>query len=298
MRCGVERTTPAGMAMNLAKPRMGQRLIRRAAEAAGGQLARLLLEYGGRPVPKSETADAEAAQLEGWYPIYESDGGWAMPGDLSMALWKLADRQRFFLATLIARLSERDVQLMLHEQGRVLLGSHDRQRRVLLSALADTAIVDTPEAQTGATNVEELGAIRSRDVDEVRYVDGSGGMLFVVVLSDGEEVQIVPREVAEALGREFEPPQLANQAPERSAHQERSVRLPDHQAIGALITFATARAAEEALRKPDFRSMVARRLDERRVATRPGHSAASALDVLSELGFVVDPTMRGDDASH
>lgn len=297
LRWGIPRTTARVMAAHLVRPRAALRVYRRASEAGAGQLARLLVEFGGQPVPRVAELELEADRLLGWFPIVESENGWSVPSDFASALWKQSERQRFFASTLLARLPDEDVRDLLSELGGTPTGSTLRQRREILARLGNVH-VDPAAIADAADEVEELQSLRSRDVASVAYRQGTAGIGFRMVLADGEEIDIVSREVAEQVGREFSPPQveaLARPAEERTAP---SVRLPDQQPIGALITFATARAAEEALRCAEFRQMVARRLDERRVATRPGHTAASAVDVLDALGFGIDETaLRGMHAS-
>lgn len=297
LRWGIPRTTARVMAARLVRPRTAQRVYRRATEAGAGQLARLLVEYGGRTVPRLPELELEADRLRGWFPLVEDESGWRAPFDFAAALWKQSDRQRFFLASLVARLSDEDVRAVLADLDLAPIGSTLRQRREILTALAD-AKGDADAIADGADEVEELQSLRSRDVASVHYRAGTAGLGYRVVLVDGEEIDLVPREIAEAHGREFTPPQveaLATAAEERTAP---SVRLPEQQPIGALITFATARAADEALRCAEFRQMVARRLDERRVATRPGHTAAAGVEVLDALGFGIDETaLRGTHAS-
>ena len=290
LRWGIARTTARVMAATLLQPRVAQRVFRRAVEANGGQLARLLVEYGGQPVPALDALAPEAERLRSWYPIQAVDGGWATPFDLASALWKQSDRQRFFRAGLVARLDDAEVREALVELGQRPLGSSARQRACLVAAMAEPP-ADADDALLD--EVQELQSLRSRDVRAVRYLPKSGGQQFELELSDGERVRIVAREVAEQHGRSFaEPNVVATRAPtvERRAP---SVRLPDQLPVGSLVTFATARAAEEALRCPEFRTMVARRLDERRVATRAGHSAQSAIEVLDGLGFGIDDEARG-----
>ena len=64
-----------------------------------------------------------------------------------------------------------------------------------------------------------------------------------------------------------------------------------------------ASAVEEALRCPEFRTLVTRRLDERRVATRAGRLSSEAIDVLDALGFNVSDVavlelVGGEDEAH
>ena len=290
LRWGIPRTTARVMAATLLQPRVAQRVFRRAVEANAGQLARLLVEFGGQPVPELPELEVEAERLRAWYPMQAVDGGWASPFDLAGVLWKQSERQRFFRAGLVARLGDGEVREALEDLGQRPLGSSGRQRVALVAAMAER---EAPVEDALLDEVEELQSLRSRDVSAVRYVPGCGGQRFELDLTDGERIAIVPRELAEARGRQFAPPQVVATRMPVVERRAPSVRLPEQFGIGSLVTFATARAAEEALRCPEFRTMVARRLDERRVATRAGHTAQSAIDVLDGLGFGIDEEARG-----
>lgn len=284
------------------RPRSAQRIYRRAMESGATQLTRLLVEHGGHGVPRLPALESEARRLRDWFPVDESAEAWSIPFDLATAMARSMERERFFVATLVARVSDEGVRAALDELAIATLGSAVRQRRALVRAVDGAEVAPSDELNEAATNVEELQAIRRTDIESVHYVRGSLGLRYEVVLSDGEVVEIVPREIAERLGRQFD--EVVVQASAAPAQERRAatVRLPDIHPIGALLTFGTARAAEEALRCPEFRAVVTRRLDERRVATRAGRAAAEAIEVLDALGFDVSDVavlevVGGDDAA-
>lgn len=302
-RWGVAFTNPAAMAGLLLHPRAALRIFRRATESGAAQLTRLLVEHGGHGVPRMPALEPEARRLRDWFPFEETEDGWAMPFDLATAMARSLERERFFAATLVARVNEEQIRAAIEELGVGAIGSPVRQRRELVRALLLREVSGTPELEEAATNVEELQAIRRTDIESVHYVRGSEGLRYEIVLTDGEVVEIVPREIAEMLGRRFDP--VVVQEPVAGTRERRAatVRMPDVHPIGALLTFATARAAEEALRCPEFRTLVTRRLDERRVATRAGRLSSEAIDVLDALGFNVSDVavlelVGGEDEAH
>ena len=115
---------------------------------------------------------------------------------------------------------------------------------------------------------------------------GSAGAHFRVH-SSGRPLEVTLREIAERAGQRFAQPEVV--APDAAREGAGlSVRVLPTVEIGAIVTFGSGRAADAALALLDFRRLVARRIDERRVATVADCAAARAHEVLERLGFVVD----------
>ena len=108
-----------------------------------------------------------------------------------------------------------------------------------MRALLLREVSGTPELEEAATNVEELQAIRRTDIESVHYIRGSEALRYEIVLTDGEVVEIVPREIAEMLGRRFDP--VVVQEPVAGTRERRAAKL----AGGAREQQAAARHDEE-----------------------------------------------------
>ena len=285
-RWGLPITTPRVLAGLLRNPKTAGRVCRRGADAGSPQLVRLLVEHGGNTVPRLSALEEEARRLRGWFPFSESEDGWCVPIEFALSAFRFRERERFFVATLLPRLSRADTDTLLTELGISRLSTHSH--RVFIAATTIASAETLPEHAEAVEAVEELQSIRSRDIASVSYVPGSRGRLFTVELSDGEQVEITPRELAEKAGATFTPVRV-DRPTELSMEQTMpDVHVPPVHSIGAIVTFSTARAADEALGLADFKAVVARRIDDRRAVTRPSCGALDAHRLLTDLGFHID----------
>ncbi len=286
MRWGVPSTTPRVMAELLRRERVANRLYRRACDAGAPQLIELLVEFGGRLLPRQGVLEVEAARLRGWFPWQETKAGWAIPADLAAAMASQVASERFFAVTLAARLDDDELLALSEELALPPLGSHSTRVGCAARAAVD-AKSDAPEVRAAADVIDDHQCVASEDIETVTYVRGSRGLLYGIEFVDGEVLEVCPREVAELLGISFDPVTVAAATPGPTLKESR-VRLPPFTVIGALISFATARAAEDALGEATFRAIAARRLDERRVATRARCSVEQTISVLESLGFRIE----------
>lgn len=285
-RWGLPITTPRMLAGLLRNPTAAGRVCRRGADAGAPQLVRLLIEHGGNPVPRQSALEFEAARLRGWFPMTETEKGWSVPMEFALAAFRVWERERFFVATLLPRLSRPDTDGLLRELDIPKLSTH--AHRVRMAAEKIAASEPGPNDQGAVESVEELQSIRSRDISQLHCIPGSGGRRFNVQFSDGEVVEITPRELAEKAGATFTPVSVAGPTQLFMERTMPEVHVPTVQPIGAIITFSTSRAADEAFGMPEFQSVMVRRLGDRRAATRPSCGALAARELLRNLGFHVD----------
>ncbi len=285
-RWGMAPTTARVLAAMLLEPENAARVIRRGIDAGAPQLCRLLVEHGGAAVPRTDALAIEAGRLLGWFPLIEDAAGWCVPRDFAAAAAPCVDRERFFTATLIPRLETDDLVGLFDELGLATEGTHGYKLRAAVERVA-TAAKD-PACSTAAANVRDLQSIRSSDIASVSSIPNTGGLQFRVVLADGEEVDICPREQAELHGQQFAEVRVEKVASVGIEREMPAVRVPAVQEIGALVTFATSRAADECAAHPDFRNLVARRIDDVTLATRSSCSAEHARTLLLGLGFHID----------
>ena len=285
-RWGLPITTPRVLAGLLRNPKTAGRVCRRGADAGSPQLVRLLVEHGGNPVPRSSALEVEARRLRGWFPFHEGEDGWTVPIEFALAAFRFRERERFFIATLLPRLSRADTDELLTELNVSRLSTHSH--RVFLAATTIAAADSLPEHADAVEAVEELQSIRSRDIASVSYVASSGGRLFEVKLSDGERIEITPREIAEKSGATFAPIRVDRPTELSMERTMPDVHVPPVHPIGAIVTFSTSRAADQAFGMAEFKAVAARRIDERRAVTRPSCGALAAHRLLQDLGFHVD----------
>ena len=285
-RWGLPITTPRVLAGMLRSPKVAGRVCRRGSDAGAPQLVRLLVEHGGTNVPKQSALEVEASRLRGWFPLQETEEGWHVPMEFALASFRVRERERFFVATLLPRLSRADTDLLLTELGISKLSTH--AHRVCTAAITVASQDAVKEHAAAVEAVEELQSIRSRDIDSVAYVPDSAGRLFTVRLTDGEEVEITPREIAEKAGATFRPINVGSPTELSMERTMPEVHVPTVQPVGAIVSFSTARAADEAFAMAGFKAVVIRRIDERRAATRPSCGAMEVQSLLQDLGFHVD----------
>jgi hypothetical protein len=282
LRWGIPCSAPRFMAENLKKHRNAQRVFRRGTDVAP-VLIKLLVESAGHPVLRTENLEDEASRLRGWFPFVETPTHWHIPRDLACVLARFAETERFFALGILAHISTDDLRALLAELELVPLGSVTFQ----IVQVADKILAQSPNpgiTETAKKTVE-LGALALKEIQSIRYVVGSRGTRFSV-FTESAEYELCPREFAIALGlsRVHDTVDVPVVSSARSAR----ARLPDVLKIGALVTFSTARAADEAIRLPEFRDIVARRLDERRFVTHESHAASETLLLLEGLGFNQD----------
>jgi hypothetical protein len=216
----------------------------------------------------------------------ETADGWKVPVEFALAAFRVRKRERFFIATLLPWLPRSDADLLVAELGVSKLSTH--AHRLCTAAIAIAEAAASPEHAAAAEAVEELQSIRSRDIAAVTYVPGSAGFLFTIRLTDGELIEITPRELAEKAGATFTPVNVSSPTDLSMERMMPDVRIPPIQSIGAVVTFSTVRAADEAFAMSEFKSVVARRIDDRRAATRPSCGALAAHQLLQDLGFHID----------
>lgn len=284
-RWGLPATTPRILAAMLVRPRAALRLMRRGADAGAGQLTRLMVEYGGRPVPQHRVLEDEAARLRGWFPLIETADGWALPTDLAVSGFGTARVQRLFASTLVATLEGPALDALLAELDVPRFGSPVSRAVRAAARIVEQGVDD--DSAAAAQRTAELGAVDVERVASLAPVPGARGTRWRLETTDGDVIEIAPRELAAACDLGFAPPEVEAPADAPAVRAPR-LRLPTHVPVGAIVTFSSARAADDALRLGDFRTVVLHRLDERRVATREDCDARSALLILARLGFAID----------
>lgn len=285
-RWGLKPSTPRVLAARLVQPAVAQQVCRRGADAGAPQLVRLMVEHGGAPVPRTDALALEAERLRAWFPFQESPEGWSMPREVATAAAGFREYERFYTATLLTLVSDADRAELEAEIALPPSPTRSSALRRLVEAIAaldpDPAIADVARATAA------LGALDLGEVLRVVPVAGTGGQRYTVDLKGSRVVEVCPRELAERLGVAFEPVLVHRVADVGPRHELPAVHVPPTQEIGAIVEFATPRAAEEAMRLMEFKSLVVRRLDDRRVATRPSCSAEDAGDLLAAHGFMID----------
>lgn len=286
-RWGASPTTARALAARLLQPANALRMCRRGADAGSPQLVRLLVEHGGALVPRQAALEPEADRLRHWFPMLETDAGWSMPADLCVAAAGFRERERFFAATLVTLLDDDGFRALSAELG-VTPAATSGQRRIALAAAIRAACASASPSREAVRSTVELQSVRRRDIEALIPEADGGGLRFSLRLADGDEAPVCPREAAERAGGAFAP--VVVSAPTQIAVEVDlpEVRVPPHQAIGAVIVFASPRTAEEAQKLPAVRSILARRLDDRTIATRPTVDAATARELLRQLGFRLD----------
>lgn len=285
-RWGIPPSTPRVMAENLKKFKAAQRTAKRGMEVAPG-LVRELVESAGTPVQRTPEFELEARKLDGWFPLISTPGSWALPQDLAYVMSRTAERERFHLLSMLGRLTTDGLRELLRELGLKPLGSINYQAIRLASVIF--ARPRLPEVQAAAALLGELQVAAVKDISSLDHVTGSGGQLFDLRMADGRQLRITCRELAAECGVAFSqvdaPP---GQAVSESGERRTGPALPEIMSIGAIVAFAHVRAADEAMKVEEFRAIVLRRLDDRRVVTRSEYHARETLAMLEALGFPQD----------
>lgn len=285
-RWGIAPSTPRVLAARLLDPALAVRVARRGIDAGAPQLVPLLVEHGGATVPRSHALEPEAERLAGWFPMHATDEGWSVPRDYAAAAASVGERERFFAATLVARLDGTQRAALADALGLPAQSTASYRLQHTVERVA-TAAAD-PSLVAHAKALGTLQSIRASDIASVDVDLQSAGLKFTVRFVDGDSVNVCPREQAEALGERFNPVHVTTVAAVMTDREMPAVRVPAFQEIGALVRFSTSRAAEEAAALAEFRGVVARRIDDTTVATRPSFGPARARDLLLQLGFHVD----------
>ena len=203
-RWGLPATTPRLLAAMLVRPRAALRLIRRGSDAGAGQLTRLMVEYGGRPVPHHRVLEDEAARLRGWFPVIETAEGWALPADLAMAAIGAARVQRLFASTLVATLDGPALESLLTELEVPRFGSPASRAVRAATSIIEQEVDD--DSAAAAQRSAELGAIDIERIAALAPVPGARGTRWRLETTDGDVLEIAPRELAAACDLGFAPP--------------------------------------------------------------------------------------------
>ncbi len=283
-RMGVACGTPRFLAARLARPTPMAAFVRRARDVGAADLALACIHRGGALVPRSAHYEEDWARLAGWAPIAESPEGWVLPADLAVAGLASAERELFFASTLVARLP-----LALRTRLAEALGVDGRARPLDVSlAIAErlAACVTHDEITPLAHETARIGSVRADEIVSVDIcVDRADAPVFTLTLTGDRTLRVLCRECATRLGAEFAPDPVNERVRPRGA--PRRNRLPVSVRIGALVTFATVRATDEALREPDFRELVSHRVDERHVVLTPEANPDTVQRLLQRMGFGV-----------
>jgi hypothetical protein len=275
-RMMVERMTSGGGAV---------RIARRIVDAGAPNLMPLLIEYGGCPVTRKEPLEAEASVIRDWHLLVETQKSWRLPLDLCVAMLEAAVYERFFLTTLLSRVSEDDLAVIRDDFKLGAAGSKAHQIwRLRERILADLIVDESLEAAASAT--EEVQAVPATDISDVRYVGGSRGCIFELDI-EGETTAFSAREVAQSLGREFDQPDIVGVSPKPVDLDELDV--PDWTPTSGVVTFVSINALQAALEEPSFTTMVTEQIGDRRVILSPDYSVQDAHLALTMLGY--EPTL-------
>lgn len=270
------------MVERLSAPEAARELARRVHEAGAGELLRLLIEYGGSPLPPYPELQPEADVLAHWGIAKIDARGWQLAGEMVVALRNEAEWERFFLVTLLQRLDEDDFVALHAQLGVVASGSKAARVTRLMQAVcasADPAVVDV----TACEQTIDLAALPVVDIASVSFAEHPSGGLFEVEMADGSVHSVVARELVEANGLKFRRPTVRGVEVEPFAIRQLSV--PEYSRVGGLITFASVRALNDALEHESFAGLVAERIGERRVTLRPETSIQEAHLALTLLGL-------------
>lgn len=286
-RTGVPSARPRIVAAAWTQPSGARRLLRRADEAGGGALLRLLVEHAGAPVQLTDAMRAESRRLCGWSPVACTETTATLPLEIGIALSGNARVERGFVATLVGRTAVTDLVALADELGVATRGTEPTLRRRVARAIL--AAPDDAIDADAAAELARIGHLRNAEVDGVRPVAGQAGRAFDVETAGGT-FRIAPREHADRLGLHFEAPEFEARSGATSTARR---RLPTVLPVGALVTFSTTRATDDALKEPAFRDLILHRIDERRVVTRASVSAAEARACLTRLGFDLSTLAEG-----
>jgi len=283
-RCGVIATTRRAFAAAITQPQTALQVCQRGEDARAGQLVRLLVEYGGNWVPRCGELEVEAERLAGWFPFVETERGWRAGSDFATAATPFGKRERFFAATLIGRLSPGGVRLMAENLGTDLRDAPRQACHHLHDAILHSMTSEGLDDLFGA--IARNDSIAAKTIQEVVHLEGPR---FAIVLDKGERMEVCPRELAERQGVRFQQtPVVAATLVTSSALRVPPPRIPEFIEIAAIVTFSSTRAANEAQEHEALRHLWARRVDRRRLATRPSSDATDTQALLFDAGFSVE----------
>jgi len=278
VRCGIAASTPHTMAALLAQPTNAQKAARRAGEVGAARLMRLLVEFGGHTVPAHPHLHIEYRLLRDWFPIHESDAGWRVGHDFASAAVGVTEVERFTAATLLGRCTDDNVRRLSNAAGLPLGGNRCSRIGRLVARIQQTTFGDTTLAL--ARKAAALEPIDASRISSVRFELSDTACTARIALVDGQLLELSPLECAGLT------PALPGLAPPIIPQRRiQKVRLPHVLPVSSLVPFSNLRAAEEAMASPAFLSLVAQRLDERRVAIRPDVDSRTLQLTLLDLGF-------------
>lgn len=267
-------------ATRLTQPEGARRAYLRGVDAGAGELLQRLVERGGEPLARDERFEDDAARLRGWFPLMRDRETWSLPRDFALALLPVAEHEAFFATSLVARLRSAG-----HGALASSLGLPTNLSASGISKLA-TALVARragPSLQAAAAETARLVRLRASEIVDVTIDPATAA--FTLRLRDDRTLVVACREHAMQLGLTFEDESQPKRR--RVSGAARAVRTPVSVRAGALVTFSTVRAADDALREPDFRAIVLHRLDERNVIIRPDAAAEPAARMLQRMGFAL-----------
>jgi hypothetical protein len=287
LRCGVAASTPHRMTQLLQQPDQALRTLRRAQEVGAGRMARLLVELAGIPLAHSPGLDLEVRLLHPFFPMVQlPDQAWVLPAEFAAAALQAAESERFSLTTLLARCADQELRPLAKVLDTPSIGA--RAARIARMAAQIEALMD----ETPPPDGDAADFVRSRPhlpvsaIAEVHLDMDRPGDQFWITLRDGTRHRTASRQWAlRQPGQSLPLPALPPiQLPTRP---RRTIRLPQMMAAPVLVTFATLRAAEEAVALPAFLERIAQRLDDRRFALRPGQEVREVQAFLHQAGFAL-----------
>lgn len=280
-RWGIRASGPRVMAELLLEEATATRLLRRISKAGAGELVRLLAEHPGRGIPRQEVLEAEAAIVADWGILLQAGELWLLPFDLAIAMAPGLRCERFFASGFVRRLSDaqfRDLaDAMQVPTGGSRVAQIARVSRAMLEQPVDPGLQDAAAASAA------LSPLAAEDIDEVELLDGAPFGRFRMVLADGSEHVVCPREYAVALGASFAEASARGFRPETMELEP--IDVPEAQPISALVRFASKRALDDALRTPRFAQLVLERLGDTKVVIAPAVESETLRQALLHIGF-------------
>jgi hypothetical protein len=280
-RCGIVASTPRLLSELFAQPASAQRAVRRATEVGAGRLARMLVEFGGHPIPMHANLSVEKGLLCDWFPAAMSGDGCILPLDFAAAAVSVAENERFTATTLLARCSADMVRRLNSALGLPSAGS----RCSRIARMVDRIRSTTFDAATVALakSTAELAPIAANTIESVDVDLADDSCSVTIKLRDGSTMTIAPLDCDPTLS-----PALPKIAPPIIPQRRvQPMRLPVMLHASSLVTFSTLRGAEEAMSNEAFLALVAQRLDERRVAIKAEVDSKRLQLTLLEAGFTL-----------
>lgn len=283
-RIGLPSVSPPVVAARMRTPVHAATVLRRLEDHGSGRLLRLLVELGGGALARRDELELDASRLRGWFPWEETETTWTIGADVAAAMAPGAVWERFSVITLLARMDDPTLFSWARRMGVATSWARGAVVRDLARLLVASDAPLTDEVRAGAERAITERRVRADLIEQIAPIEGTGGRVFSLVVKGLGELRVTPREIAAGLGLPVAEVELERVKP-TTAVAPAPIRLPSWARVGGLLTFSTARIADDAMRVDDFREVVLYRLDERRIVTRDDCEPRRALQILAQHGI-------------